>query len=766
MTTIDRPFALPIHRLAIAIAATLLLPALLLPTPVRAQDDFSLDEQEKPASNPDALADLTLTRSYAEFGIGTIDDPSFRFGRYRGLEEQGGFGVLNLGWFHRAAWNSDDPTYTQLVAHNAGLSTRRIEFEHGRQGDYRLRVNYTERSSFRSDSAQTPLLGVGTDHLTLPADWVGASTTAGMTRLLPSLNPVSLKQERRRFGIGYDKQLDQRWSLSSGVSRETKHGLKSIAGVIGNNGGNPRAIVLPEPVDYETSEANVALRYTDSRKQFELRYLASFFEDNNAALQWQNPFTAINGWQASAGFPNGFGQLALPPDNQFHQLSAASGYHWSNGMFLTADLAMGRMTQDDTFLPYTINPTIAAAITQGLPRTSLDGRIDTTVANLRLGGRPSGQFHWNFSARYDDRDNKTPRDEYVYIGGDSNLQNLAVNSANRRFNEPYSTRETRFKLDGGYRLTSKTLLGAAIEQRDTKRTFTERENADETLVSASLQQSANDWFSGALRWSRADRSGSTYAGNEPFLSGYSPGYTSTVPGNFENPPNLRRFYLADRIRDTLGGNLSFTPGELWSIAFDAQRTQDDYRHSELGLTGTTSEAYTVDVAFTPTAAWTSTAFYSRENLNVDQNGQSIGSATRVVDASNPARSWTALHRDRVDTAGAGLQWAAIPKRLDLGADYVYTRTRSQITVTTGSALTALPLPEDRTRLQSISIYGKYRLRTDLNVNLTLWRETYRSSDFALDAVEANQLANVILFGEESPDYKVNVVTLSLIYQFK
>lgn len=36
---------------------------------------------------------------------------------------------------------------------------------------------------------------------------------------------------------------------------------------------------------------------------------------------------------------------------------------------------------------------------------------------------------------------------------------------------------------------------------------------------------------------------------------------------------------------------------------------------------------------------------------------------------------------------------------------------------------------------------------------------------ALDGVDANQLANVILFGETSPDYDVTAVSVSVIYKF-
>jgi len=761
MTTFT-PSDPPLRR---ALHAAILL-ALLAPALVAAQDDFSLDEPVAPAIDADAIAELTQIRSFIEFGIGYIDDDSFRFGRYTGMHREGGYGVLNIDWFRRGAWNSPDAGYTRITATDVGLSSRRASLEHGVQGNYRLRVDYAQMPSYRSDSATTIFNGAGSVALTLPGDWVPAQNTAGMTNLTSSLRPFEIRQERRRSGLGLDKLLSERWSITSDVRTESKQGVRTFGAVIGNSGGNPRAVLLPEPIDYETREADVALRYTDARKQFEFRYLVSLFDDGNSALSWQNPYATINGWDASAGYPTGFGQAALPPDNQFHQASFASGFTWANGLRLTADAALGRMTQDEPFLPYTINPTLAAGIVQPLPRASLDGRIDTTVVNVRLGSRPSTNFHWNASLRYDDRDNQTPRDEYNYIGGDSSAQTLAETSNRRRFNEPYSFRETRLKIDAGYRFGSRTLLTGALEQRDTERTYTEREEADETIASLALRHSASEWFSGSLRASRADRSGSTYHGNEPFLSGYAPGYTSTVPGQFENPPGLRKFYLADRIRDRVGGNLTLMPNEQWSIGFDAQRVEDDYDASELGLTRSDSDMFTIDIAFVPNAEWSAWLFHSRENLAFDQDGRSISGGSRLVDAGNPDRNWTALHDESVDTSGIGFNWKVIERRLEVGLDHLYASTRSDIEVSTGPALTpAAALPTDRTRLQSTSVFGKYRLRDNLSLHMRLWHERYRSTDFAVDGIGPNQLANVILLGEDSPDYSINAVTFSLVYRF-
>jgi MtrB/PioB family decaheme-associated outer membrane protein len=731
---------------------------LMAPGMLFAQSQFTLDE-----SDPDVAA-LTQIRSFIEFGISYVDDDSFRFGRFSGMQREGGYGVLNIDWFRRAPWNSADPTYTRVTGTNLGLASRRASFEHGRQGDYQVRASYQQIPIYRA-TGDTIFNGAGTAHLTLPGNWVPAQNTAGMTRLLSSLQPVELRTERRRFGFGLDKLLSDRWEVSTNVRHEAKKGLKALGGTFGNSGGNPRAVILPEPVDYETRQVDVALNYFDRSKQFELRYHVSLFDDGNRALTFSNPYSTISGWTPSTGFPNGFGEMALPPDNQFHQISASGGYNFSSGMRASADLAIGRMTQDEAFLPYTALPALQASIVQPLPRASLDGKIDTTLANFRIGDRPTDQLFWNASLRYDDRDNKTPRDEYIYIGADSQVQNVAANSNRRRYNEPYSYSETRLKLDGGYRFGRRTQLLGSIERRDIDREYSEVEESEETTLSLHLRHSMSDWFSGSLRLVRSDREGSTYHGDEPFLSGYAPGYTSTVAGGWENPPAFRRYSVADRVRDRIGANVTLTPNAFWNVSLDVQQVEDDYHRSELGLRRSDANVYTLDIGFVPSDVWSAYLFYSVEEREIDQNGASISSATRVANSTDPARRWNAFHTDDVDTGGAGIKWKAIEGRLDLGADYLVARSESLISVTTGSALNSRPLPPDKTRLNSFSVYGTYLLRDDLSLRLRLWNEHYRSTDFALDDVEVNQLSSVILLGDQAPNYKVNVITASLVYRF-
>ncbi len=759
----------PLAVLAAAILLALAAPVAVAQEQQEEESSFSLDDEpaltEETAKEPDP--DLKVQRNWVEIGVGYVSDSSFKFGKYTGLENEGLYGVLSFDVGGRAPWDGEIASWWRATGSDLGLNSRELGVEGGVQGKYRVYAGYDEIPTYRSDSASTIYTGAGPDGIQrLPGNWVPAQTTAGMTQLNNSLEPIDLEQLRRRFDLGFDGTVREHWDFGTSWRHEDRNGNKSFGAVIGNSGGNPRAVLVAEPIDYSSDDFDAVVSFRDPKKQFSLAYHASLFDNNQGSFGWENAYSAINGWTPAAGFPTGDGQASTPPENQFHQVSGAGGWSFAGNMRLDGDLAFGRMTQDDTYLPYTVNPALAATITQPLPRSSLDGRIDTTVGNLRLSGRPTDQLRWDASVRYDDRDNQTPRDEYVYIGGDSLAQNTGTTSSFRRFNEPMSYKEKKYRGDVGYRFAD--WLDAALvgEYRDIERTYSEREEAEETNWSLFLRSNPWDSFEASLQLTAASRDGSTYVGNEPFLSGYSPGYTSTVPGGWENAPGLRKYHLADRDRQQAILHLGYMPTEAWVFGLNVNYIDDDYDSSELGLTSSIASDYTLDIAYAPGQNWSAYGFYTYERMDADQDGRSIrGAATRVADAEDPTRSWFADQRDDVLTWGLGVETRWFEDKLELNLDYLESDSESDMYVTAGTALAYAPLPTLETDLSSLGVNATWRWNKDISLRGGYWLQQYDSTDWALDGVEANQLANVILFGEESPDYNVHVVTFSVVVNF-
>lgn len=725
-----------------------------------------------------AVRELTRTSSGVGIGLGTVSSDSYKFGEYSGLKKQGPYLLGNIDFVKRSPYDSENANYWSLKGTSLGLASRNLRLEAGNQGNYKLWLEVDRLPQNQTESARTIFSGVGGANLTLPAGWApitaadAVNTAAGRTTRAAKIDPFErtfdVGQERKNHVIGLSKFLSPNWELRASFKHEIKQGNKITGALIGNDEGNLRAVLIPEPVDYITNQFETTLEYSGAKSQIQLGYYLSLFNNRNNSLIWQNPYAAVAGWNPAAGFPAGQGQLGLSPDNRFHQLTASGGVNFTETTRLTGNLALGRMTQDQAFLPYTINPALAA--TTPLPRSSLEGRIDTTLANLNLTSRPLPKLNLRASYRYDERDNRTPQAQYLYIAGDSqNQQGVATDRA--RVNLPFGTKQNLLKLDGDYEIWRRTRLNAGYDYDEIKRTFSEVDRTREQTWRLGLRRSVSETFTGAINLAHSNRSGSPYNGNAPYLASYSPQFTGpqTAFGTqFENHPLLRKFSLADRDRDKLRFSVTLTPVERVQLQLSADTNRDNYRNSVLGLTDSNSASYSLDASFTPAENITAYAYYTYANINSIQKGREYG-VDKAAQATPLAstKDWLADANDRIDTVGIGFKIDAITNKLDLGGEYLYSQSIGKIDVFTGPAIATAgtPLPDLKTRLNGINLYAKYRLQNHAALKVNILHQKFDSADWGLDNVVPATTPLVLNTGQLSPRYSVTVIGFSFSYRY-
>lgn len=696
-------------------------------------------------------------------GLADFSGAPMRYGSLAG-QPTGGSGLLDALLCRHRHPGDGGSLLAWLRIERLGLDTARGDATLGRQGRWRLDLD-ARRFAGRGSDASTVFVNPGSAALRLPADWVPGTTTAGLPGLDASLAPLGLGVDRRHAGAGLMVWLGPQWSVESRVGEQRRSGLRGFAGLIGNTGGNPRVVALPEPVDHRTRDIDLGLRYAGSRLQLRAGVLLSRFENAHPAVSWDNPFAAVPGWAPEAGHP-ARGQASLMPDNRFAQASLSLGWAVAERTRLNADLALGRHRQDAPFLPYTVNPALADTITAPLPRPSLDGRVDTTLLQLRLAGRPDRHWDWLLSWRFDERDNRTPRDAFAAIGGDSQAQDAGPASSRWRVNLPVGHREQRLRAEAGYRSGAGLQGRLGLEHREIDRSFSARAESRETSARLDLRQRVGDRVQLGARLRQSDRGGGTYLGSRPFLDSHLPAYTDTVPGGFENLPGLRQYHLADRRRRQGRLSLDLDVSPDWRIGASHGLNRDRYRRSEFGLQSAQVRDSLLEAGWAPSGTGHSLhAWVADERLAFDQAGRAFtGGPARLPTAGDPARNWTAAHRDRVETVGLGWRRSLDAGRLRFGADLAQSQVRGEVDVLTGPALASAPLPPTRARLRSLDLDAELNLspRQGLRVR---WRvEDFTGSDWQTDGVGPGQLANVILLGEHSPDYRGQALILSWFYR--
>jgi len=647
-----------------------------------------------------------------DIGVGAVSDASPKFGDYTGLQKQGAFLVLGGNVSSRR----DNGWYGNASADRLGIDSRTLAGEVGLEGLYSLRLRYAEIPRHTHDGASTPFLGVGGSVLTLPVGFPAVDTAA--MPLATTLRAVDIGAKRSSLDAGLAYAIGAGWSTRVSLRHDVRDGTQRIGGSFFST-----ASQLVAPVDQVTDQLEVAASYFSQRLQATLSYQGSLFRNGPDALTWSSPFVPV----VTGGTT---GQLALAPDNQFHQLSASAGYQIAPGIRASGDIAVGRMTQDAAYLAATLNPNLNVP---ALPANSLHGRIDTFNASLRLSAEPLERLRVNASYVRDVRDNRTPSLAYPLVSTDTFVSTLTRN------NQPFSFTQDRFKLHADYRGPGSLKTSIGAEQNHIERTLQEVVTTRESTLWGRVDLQALDWISVALKLAHADRSHSTY--------GIA---TWVVPP--ENPL-LRKFYLADRVRDSGGVRADIALGESVHIGLTFDAAQDDYAQSPIGLTDGRSVSGGLDVSGALSDNTQLHAYAQGERVRSRQTGSQV--------FAQP--DWSGRTRDSVNVVGLGVKHVMQKGKLELAGDLAFARSRSDVTVDAG--VSSPPFPTATTALDTFKLRATYHLQKQTSIVGSFWYERYDARDWRLDGVLPATVPNLLAFGEQPPRYHVSVIQLALRYRF-
>ena len=734
------------------------LALLALPVTAWAQDeDKKTDDGKKEPATEEPIVKKEIT-----IGAWYLTDDSYRYGKYSGLRDDGVYALFDFKLEKRPDPKSDDTTRWRFQGWRLGLDSRRVEFDYHQQGTQRFKVDYREIPNHRFDDGLTPFREQAQGVWNLPAGWEvdpRRSTTRGFLTLQENLVDLSVDTKRRRLDLAYNRKLSSAWNLEIDFRHETKKGERTLGSIFGYSFANPRGVILPAPVDQTTDILEAMFAYGSSRLQFGFGFYASFFSNDDETLIFQNPYSHLTSWADSVAFPGSQGRTALEPDNSYIQFKAYGGLNFNSTTRLSAAFSYGQMEQDDALLPYSVNPELV--VHTPVPLASLDAKINTTMFNVRLTSQLARRLGLAVNYHYDDRDNKTPRAVYPYIGADSQDQR---NLEDGRVNRPYSY--TRQKADAiiTYRFAKSARFKAGIEYSDYSRDYQEVEDSDELAWLAGV--SFRGWSMATLKFDfrSSSREVSEYIGNAPLINSFLPGVIGE--DDWQNQPLLRKYFLTDRDRDEYRVRADFFPSTQINFGFAGSYLKDDYDAGFFGLNEATIKSWTVDAGWYPQEHVALTGFYTFEEYDASQSSRFLHNSNSTGD---PRNNWFADTEDSVDTYNIALTFTDVGadrgwKGVEFGMDYTFSNTESVIDVVSVSEDTA-PLPDLQSKMQTFSIWGSIAVGDSSSIRLTAESAKLKSKDWALDNVDTDTLAWVLLLGQSAANYDLWLISASWSYRF-
>jgi MtrB/PioB family decaheme-associated outer membrane protein len=660
------------------------------------------------AAEGDEIAELTKPASSVQGGIGYVDKDNGRFGQYNGLNEKGGYGLLDLDFVKR-----DDATGRWLIfrGSNLGLDHRDLRFEHEIQGNWGYYIDFSQTPRFEPYTVNTAVTGIGTNNLTIPT-----TPTAG-----PALR---LKTERDALGLGFHKNLPGNWDFKVTFRNEEKDGARVFAR--GTTGGPGNFEFAPEPINSTTRQIEATLNYTGERLQLSGGYYGTMFN---------NEYNGLN-FTGGVGALSTFTPIGLPPDNHSHQLYVSGGYNFTQTTRGSFKLAYARAEQDDIFVSG-VNVPLAPGI-----GNNLQGRVDTTLAQFGLVSRPMPKLTVRASLRYDDRDDRTPVLRYntLAVGG----------STHNGENEPRSIRTTSGKLEASYALPMSFRVTGGVDYDEKKRSVSpvrivsHRDKTEETAYRVELRRSMSETITGAVALIHSERDGT------PFL----PTTLNPPPPNVLGSNVIAPIHLADRKRDTVRLTANWQPTDPLSLQFRVDQSKDDYDGdrdgSGLGPREGEARNYTVDASVNFSERWQGSAWYSHNDTKLDQASRTSG-----------GQLWAAALRSLGKSFGLGLRGKPYG-RLEVGADLsqsdIDDEYRQQ--AITGAPITSLP--DVNTRLTRVSLFAKYALQKNSGIRVDYVYDRFKTDDWTWTTWTYTDGTTLT----QAPVQKVNFIGVSYYYRWQ
>jgi MtrB/PioB family decaheme-associated outer membrane protein len=645
-------------------------------------------------------------------GPAYVGDDAYKFGDYTGLDDDGFY----LFGDALALYRDQDGKYVNFEGFTYSSAAGAFFLEGGRQGAYELRASYQAIPRRLFDTTETPYVGSTSTNLSLPAAWVRAPNTQGMTALDATSQPVKIEWDWDVYSFGGDYKPNSNWKVRADYTRREREGQSRSSGSFQFN-----AVEFAKPIEYTSDDLELAVSYAADWWQTSLTYYGSVFNNADESLQWDNPFTSGTGADT--------GQLASAPDNESHQVSVAGSMVLPRRTTLNGRVSYGHMTQNADLLPYTTNNLLGAG---AVPINSAEAEVDTLNVNLRAVSSPWRKITFEGELRYNDFDNKTPVNQYNYVNTDSALAPTPVS------NSAYDYELRDIRLSGEYRLNSALRLQGGA---NTERFVRDRQDRTRTTTDRLWAGLRSRLGSGANLNAEAfveDRGGSDYQ-------------TVVNPAAQENPL-MRKYNMADRERRGIMLNGSVYKLQGVDFGWEFEYSKDNYDNSEIGLLETKFLRLGANISV---LLADDAAFYASVYDEKIENDQANSQNFSVAD-------WSAQTNDKFTTATAGITYPGLIGSLDATLEYTWSRAVGEILNDTSGLPSSFP--DLRSKRQNIRVGLSYPYSERLTFGFDYLFESLDSDDWALDGVGADTISNLLALGADSWNYNANVFFLSMRYQ--
>ena len=668
-----------------------------------------------------------------DFGLRTTDvsgDPA-RLQRFRDIGD-GAF--LERARLERQGSN----WFLDVTAEHVGRRDQRYTASAKAAGKLKLLFEWDQIPLFIGRDTRT-LFSVASPGVLRIADDIRQGIQAGRLQLADVVGRASGLEVRSRRDTA---RLDLVYSATRALDLTLKLRTARRDGTMpwGASFGFNNAAEAPAPIDTRTTDLDAGVEWTNQHGMLRVGYDASSFTNHVGSLVWDSPWRFTDGPSGTVGSQ---GRLALWPSSHTRGVSAAGSMKLPAGSRFAANLAVGRWTQNENLLPYTINTVL---INAPLQRPTAEGEAATLAMNYTFTSRPTRYVWLNARYRYYDFDNRTP--PFTASGKVTMDTSQATNG---HTSEPLGYTRRNLDVDAAITPAAFTSVRVGYSRAVDDRTFRIFARTTDDVVRASVDAVAARVVTLRAIVEHAVRRGSSF--DEELLD------------EIGEQPMLRHFDVADRDRNRVTGLVQLTPAPFLGLSASASIGKDDYRNSGFGLRNNENRTYAFTADVTPRDEVTAGISYTRERYTARQNSRTAAPGVQFTD---PTRDWSVDSADRVSTITSNLDLLKLVPKTEIKLAYNMSRSRAAYVYGVPARSTLAPLiqlPTVRNDLHTGTADLRYFLSQKLAIGVMYWNDRYRVDDFALGSATLDQLAlpGTLFLGSVYRPYTANSGWIRLLY---
>ena len=527
------------------------------------------------------------------------------------------------------------------------------------------------------------------------------------------------------------------WQFDVQAVERNRNGRKAYGATFGFS----NAVEMVEPINERMLDVDGLANWTGKNVNVRAGVGVSSFDNRVNALIWDNPQRLTDSPTAS-----GRGRLDLYPNNDAFRGRLGMSWQVQSKTSLDVEATASHQTQNDPWLPFTINSAIPQSSPDSLPGKSTDAKAVEWTGDVRLHSRALSQSVFTtLRFHHHHYDNNTPT--WTFSGRSAYDNAWTPGPFDTK---PFGNSQSTAGADVDWQAVRHVTLSGTAEMRYREHTLREGSKDQEPFFQAQARAYPTDAISMRAFASYGHRYLTEFDEEELIDAGEQPG--------------LRRFDIANRKQGRAGAEIDATLTNDFDVSAQYDYERNLYDETVYGLQedrtqgglvqGTLHASDGLDLNAGYGVSWPTTRQASNES-----------NAAPPPTADYPTNWWADIH-DRSEWATAGANWWAMPKKLNFLLNYTYSRDQTTYDLINATG-TAVDVPNTFYRRHIVEADAVWRAKYHTDITLRYGYDFFDVVDFANQGIPLLSvptttpvaIAPAIYLGDNIRPYVANMISV-------